>query len=119
MKQPQEIEVWYVLPSIRKKLAVYLIKDHKLSQKKVAEILAVTEPAISQYLGDKRASQVDLGPKMEEEVRKAAKAICKNPASAFKEIQRLSQKVKKTELLCTIHKRFDSGLGECRICFKR
>ena len=55
---PQEIEVWYVLPALRREYAKVLIKEHKLSQKGVAEILQVTESAISQYLTGKRASKV-------------------------------------------------------------
>ena len=47
---PQEIEVWYVIPAIRKQLAKALVGEHKLPQKQVADIMGVSSAAISQYL---------------------------------------------------------------------
>ena len=54
LKHPQEIEVWYVLPAIRKELVVTL-KEKNLTQKKIAEFLNITEAAVSQYIKQKRA----------------------------------------------------------------
>jgi hypothetical protein len=45
---PQEIEVWYIIPAIRKELAKRLVQHHEVAQKDVAELLGVTEAAISQ-----------------------------------------------------------------------
>ena len=36
---PQEIEVRYILPAIRRELARVFIEEHKLSQKETAKIL--------------------------------------------------------------------------------
>ena len=36
---PQEIEVRYILPAIRRELARIFIQDHKLNQKEAAKIL--------------------------------------------------------------------------------
>ena len=46
-KLPQEIEVWDILPAIRKAFAKIFVEDFKLSQKKTAELLQLTEPAVS------------------------------------------------------------------------
>ena len=43
---PQEIEVRYILPAIRRELASILIKDYKKSQKEVANVAGVTEVTI-------------------------------------------------------------------------
>ena len=52
--------VKHVVPWIRKELAVSLVKNYKLSQVKVAEVLEVTEPAISQYLSSKRGNDIHM-----------------------------------------------------------
>ena len=49
---PQEIEVRYILPALRKELAIELSKDMK--QKEVANILNITQSALSQYHKEKR-----------------------------------------------------------------
>ena len=36
---PQELEIWYVLPALRREFALALTQKHKLSQRKAAEIL--------------------------------------------------------------------------------
>ncbi|MFH1405899.1 MAG: hypothetical protein ABIG52_01635 [Nanoarchaeota archaeon] len=55
-KHPQEIEVWYILPAIRKEL-VLALKEKGHTQKEIASFLNVTEPAISQYTKEKRAKK--------------------------------------------------------------
>ena len=67
---PQEVEVWYVLPAIRRELAKVMKtktvqradedgdkKEHKITQKEIAKMLGVTEPAITQYLLRKRGQR--------------------------------------------------------------
>lgn len=53
-KIPCEIATWYILPVIRKELAILLVKNHGMSQKKTASLLGVTDAAVSQYLSKKR-----------------------------------------------------------------
>ena len=36
-QMPQEIEVWYTIPALRRELAKSMIEDFKLSQKQVSE----------------------------------------------------------------------------------
>lgn len=57
-KIPCEIITWYVLPVIRKELAVLLVKNHRMSQKEAASLLGVTDAAISQYLSKKRGNAI-------------------------------------------------------------
>jgi predicted transcriptional regulator len=49
-----ENTVWNILPAIRSELAKILIKKHKLTQRKVASLLGITEAAVSRYLAGKR-----------------------------------------------------------------
>ena len=56
-RHPQEIEVWHIIPAIRKELVVAL-KEKGNSQKKIADLLNLSEAAVSQYLKLKRAREI-------------------------------------------------------------
>ena len=64
MKPPCEIVVWYVIPAIRSELAKELL-NLGMKQKDVSELMDITQPAVSQYITDKRGS----GIKLDEDVR--------------------------------------------------
>ena len=64
MKPPCEIVVWYVIPAIRSELAKELL-NLGMKQKDVSELMDITQPAVSQYITDKRGS----GIKLNEDVR--------------------------------------------------
>lgn len=59
MKPPCEIVVWYVIPAIRSELAKELL-NLGMKQKDVSELMDITQPAVSQYITDKRGSGVKL-----------------------------------------------------------
>jgi uncharacterized protein len=82
---PCEIIVWYILPVIRKEFARMMVEDYNLSQKEVADKLGLTEPAISQYLSSKRGSDIELSPKILEEIRKVAKDLA-NPKTSDQKV---------------------------------
>ncbi|MBR2557413.1 MAG: helix-turn-helix domain-containing protein, partial [Methanobrevibacter sp.] len=68
MKPPCEIVVWYVIPAIRSELAKELL-NLGMRQKDVSELMDITQPAVSQYITDKRGS----GIKLDDNVRKMVK----------------------------------------------
>ena len=68
MKPPCEIVVWYVIPAIRSELAKELL-NLGMKQKDVSELMDITQPAVSQYITDKRGS----GIKLEDDVRTMVK----------------------------------------------
>lgn len=49
--------VKYLLPAIRAKLVKELIEEHNFRSKDAAEILGLTQAAVSQYLSSKRGQQ--------------------------------------------------------------
>ncbi|MHA2188294.1 MAG: transcriptional regulator, partial [Candidatus Thorarchaeota archaeon] len=77
---PQEVEVWYVLPAIRRELTRTMI-DKGRPQKDIAKMLGVTETAVTQYKLKKskrsRGYQVSMPKKVMPEVEKSAEAIMK------------------------------------------
>ena len=68
MKPPCESVVWYVIPAIRSELAKELL-NLGMKQKDVSELMDITQPAVSQYITDKRGS----GIKLDEDVRQMVK----------------------------------------------
>lgn len=115
---PQEIEVWYVLPALRREFAKVLIKEHKLTQKAVAELLQITEAAVSQYISGKRASQVKFGNDVLKEIRRSAKRVVKEKIPLFIELERISKLLTVKQVVCEMCKSSNVGLGECNVCFK-
>jgi predicted transcriptional regulator len=107
---PQEIEVWYIIPMIRKTLARHLIQDHKLTYEKTGSILGVTKAAISQYVSNKRANKIKLSKEMEEEIKKSAEIISKNNSLALIEIEKLLTLMKKTKCSCNVCKKYNKDV---------
>ncbi|MBI2573623.1 hypothetical protein HYV86_07195 [Candidatus Woesearchaeota archaeon] len=104
MLHPQEIETYYIIPTVRKYFALFLV-DQGLKQKDVAAMLGVHTAAISQYRSKKRGMQVTFPPEIINEMKKSALKI-KDHFSYFQEMQRLLHLIRKTKVLCQIHHQF-------------
>lgn len=111
--QPQEVEVFYVLPAIRRELTLSL-KAQGMAQKEIARIMGVTPAAVSQYVHDKRGSDI---PELREAARKAAGRIT-DQETLVREIQSLLQLCKDSKLTCRLHERHGEIPQGCDICFK-
>ncbi|MCP3686251.1 MAG: helix-turn-helix domain-containing protein [bacterium] len=118
IKTPQEIEVWYIIPAIRKELASALVKEQKVSQKDAAKMLGITEAAISQYLNSKRAKDICFDTDIKRTIKESAKKIAKNSELAMEEMQNLCEKIKKSGFLCKIHKANSAVPKNCCVCTK-
>ena len=115
---PQEIEVWYIIPAIRRELAKSMIDDYKLTQKQVSEHMGITEAAVSQYLSSKRAKEVVFTNAVLEEIKISAKNIIEDKISFVTEMLRLCKLTAVKQVMCDIHKKQDVDLPEgCEICF--
>lgn len=124
MDLPQEVELWYVIPSIRKALVTEL-KKHGLKQKDIAKLLGITESAISQYIKDKRASCCSDffdRPLLSKEIKRSADSIVanaeKSPNIVIKEINRLCRFIREKRIICEIGKRKYPSRSKCNICFE-
>ncbi len=115
---PQEIEVWYLIPALRRELAKIFIKDYGLTQKKAAENLGITNAAISQYLSSKRAKEINFTEKETSEIKKAAEKIIKKNGDLMKELYNLCVLLRKSKTICEMHRGQDKNISEnCNICF--
>jgi predicted transcriptional regulator len=115
----QEIEVWDVLPAIRRELAKELIRKHKLSQRETAEKLGITEAAISQYMSSKRGLGITFGHSVSHEIRKSAEEMLKKGKSVVQEMHRLCNLLDVKKVVCKIHRSRSKNLPKnCRICLE-
>ena len=115
MIYPQEIEVWYILPAIRRELTRSLIKQG-LTQKEIASKLGITESAISQYIKEKRANLINFESDIKKSIQESAKRIIKN-GNVMKEVTKINNLMKKNKFICKVHHNYDKSLPEtCDIC---
>lgn len=116
---PQEIEVWYILPAIRRELAKTMIEDFKLSQKEVANNMCLTEAAVSQYLNSKRAKEVIFTEAVLSEIKKSASKIVEDGKTLVPEMLRICKLTAVKQVMCDLHKKQDVVLPEnCDICLE-
>ena len=116
---PQEIEVWYVLPSLRRALALELVKAHRMPQVKVAGLLGVTESAVSQYVSAKRAKGISLTNEVKAEIQKAASRLAAEKSSASEELYNICMRMRKSGSLCPVHKGLSKTRPSCTMCLER
>ena len=113
--QPQEIEVWYILPVIRKELAVAM-KEEGLDQKTIAKLLGVTGAAISQYINNKRANDIEIDPDLKSVFIQSAKVIVKDSSLIFAEVQKILKLFRDSGIVCEIHKQKSWCPEDCEVC---
>ena len=116
----QEVELWYIYPSIRKEMSDIMINKYNLKQKEVAEKLNITESAVSHYMNKKRSNKKLFGGDIEAEIEMAVENIIKNDSDSMKEIQILLNHIRKTKVLCDIHRGLDEEVPKvCEICYEK
>ncbi len=108
---PQEIETFYILPTLRRYFAIYM-KEQGMKQKDIAQLLGITTASISQYTSEKRAHQIDFDEKTLEEIKKSALKI-KDRFSYMKETQTILTLLRNSDVLCKIHKQFSEVPEDC------
>ena len=117
-QMPQEIEVWYIIPAIRRELTKSMI-GLELTQKKVVRRMGITEAAISQYLSSKRAKEVVFSNAVLDEIRKSAKKIIEDKSTIVPEMMRLTKLTGVMQVMCDLHKKQDANLPKgCDVCFE-
>ena len=117
---PQEIEVWYLIPALRRELTNIFIKNHNLNQKETAKILGITEAAISQYLKSKRGQEIKFSRKDSKEIEKAAEKIIKNNDSLMENLYNLCVLFRESKVICNLHRSKDSSIPKnCDACFEK
>ena len=114
IKLPQEIEVWYIIPAIRREFAKGLVKKN-LKQREIARMLGVTDAAVSQYFSSKRGSEVKFNQRVKREIKTSVEKIAKG-GDVLVEIQKICKSCKKDGICCYIHKHHGAPKA-CKVCF--
>lgn len=127
---PQEVEVWYVLPAIRRELTRTMI-EMGIPQKQIAQMLGVTEPAVTQYKLSKskrsRGDQVEIPDEIRPEIKKSADVLIAAWADRnegehvyeimTKEINRLIEILRDAGTMCDVHREYCQHVdNECKAC---
>ena len=108
---PQEVEVYYIIPTIRHYLTIFMKKEG-LKQKEIAKILNIKEAAVSQYLSNKRGSRFKFSKEIENAIKESAYKI-KNNFSLITETQRILKLIRESHELCKIHKQLSPVPKTC------
>ena len=118
MKPPCEMVVWYVIPAIRSELAKDLL-TLGMKQKKISELMDITQPAVSQYITDKRGSGIEFSDEVNQLIQSFAQDLYDENATKFDIIPRtcnICKKIKAEDILCQIHKTKGDINWECHVC---
>jgi len=116
---PQEIEVWYIIPKIRKELSLVLIDEYRFSYEKTGDMLGISKAAVSQYVSNKRANKIKLSTEIMKEISISAKNIFEKKSNGLVEIERLLQLMKKTKCSCEVCKQYNKEvLKYCNCSYK-
>ncbi len=113
---PQEIELWYLIPAIRRALAKIFISDFGMSQKRVSEVLEITESAVSQYLKSKRGNELKFSKSELKHLEQTAGEIVEK-GDANENIYKLCIKLRACSSLCKFHRQHDKTISkDCNLC---
>jgi len=117
MLQLEEVEVFYILPAIRSRIAAEM-KKAGMMQSEIARLLCVQESTISQYLSSKRAADVKFNERINKEIASSAKRI-KNKESLMQEIRKILGLVRDDKVICRVHRTVAELPEGCKVCFLR
>ncbi len=115
LQTPQEIEVWYVLPALRREFALEFQRCG-FNQTRIAEILQITKPAVSQYLSNKRATDLEFDAQVKQMIQEASKEILKTK-NWMGAIQKILRHLEKEKIICDVHRVKCKDLNDCQVCY--
>jgi len=116
---PQELEVWYLIPALRKELARIFVEQYGLKQKQAANCLGITEAAISQYLKAKRGNEIKFSDKAKKEIEQTAKDVVEHKGDIMNRIYELCVSMRKSKAMCDFHRLQDKRIPKnCELCLK-
>lgn len=122
---PSELEAKTTIPMIRAIIAQKLINEYGFTQQEVAQVLGVTQAAVSNYV---RGARGNFGKRFQwqnddrflEMVERIVTAIVerKDEMTVNKMICECLQWLRKSRLLCDFHKRLEPSIDveRCTVC---
>lgn len=120
---PCEIAAKAVVPTIRAMVAKKLNQAYHMKQNDIANLLGITQSAVSQYLNNVRGKAIDL--EGVEEIEPIVKdlvhiIIAKRPNTRFicAKYCEACRIIREKRMLCSLHQRLDPtfDISNCDIC---
>ncbi len=116
-KLPQEIATFYVIPAVRREFVKELIL-RGLSQRQAAQKLGLTDAAVSQYIADKRASEVKLSIQILGKIKLSVTNVLEKNSDVFAEVYKIVSECEKDLTICKIHAIYDDVPDGCNVCIE-
>jgi predicted transcriptional regulator len=124
MKPFCEVIVTSILPAIRSILTRELMGDYRLTQKETADLLGLTQPAISQYQKECRGAKVKLlekQPKIMKMIDELAKDVSTGkirPKQLQLKFCGICKTVRENKIICKLHQDVCPSIAPCYECPK-
>lgn len=99
---PQEIEVWYVIPTIRSMISHCLIKEFDLTYEEAGKILGVSRAAVCQYIKGKRAMKIKFPKELNSRILSSCKVLIKDETKIIEELEKILNHIKNQEVQFSI-----------------
>jgi len=122
MKPFCEVIVASVLPAIRSIMTRELLNTYGLKQQEVADLLGITQPAVSQYIRESRGMKVKLLEK-HPEIMKMIDDFSRDivhekikPKEFQLKICGICKSIRKNRLICHLHEEMYPSIAPCSIC---
>ena len=122
MKPFCEVVTASVLPAIRSIMTKELLTTYKMTQQEAADILGITQPAVSQYNREARGSKIKMltGEKdIMEMINNLTKDIVDKKINAREINERFCQickEIREKRLICKIHEDIYPSIAPCKEC---
>jgi len=120
---PCEMAAKAIIPTVRAMVARELSQSYRMRQDDIADLLGITQSAVSQYLGNIRGKALDLeGVKEVETVVKDLASILTmaslTPRVVCQKYCEACRIVREKKILCQLHGRLDPMFNttDCDIC---
>jgi predicted transcriptional regulator len=113
----QELEVWYVLPAIRKALTEEFF-SRGMKQIEISYNLGVTKSAITQYLQGLRGKEFEFPGALKDEVVKSVDSILEGNSPVV-EMQRILIILRNKGHICKLHGQLEGVENGCDLCFRK
>jgi predicted transcriptional regulator len=100
-----------------------LVDGYGMTQQQAAQLLGITQPAVSKYMNNKRGVAIRLEgiAQVDRAANEIAALLVSGKAEQLQIMSKLNEvsiHVRKSRLMCDLHRRLEPGvnLGRCRIC---
>ncbi|MBP7708407.1 hypothetical protein KA107_01880 [Candidatus Pacearchaeota archaeon] len=107
---PQEVEVWYIIPKVRKELANLLVNKYGWTYEKAGDMLGISKAAISQYLSNKRANKIKVSKEVNKEIEKSAQTVAEGKSNGMQEILRILTFMRSSKQSCEVCKKYNKDV---------